>query len=177
MDLNASDGIQIGLGVVLTLTLLAVLWYAWEARKQAKASVRMAEEMEQTRFATAKPIIELRPKDFDSTEGLNIALGGPPPTNLECRLRNVGVGPALNVVIPIRMNHDIEGTRREDVLQPDEESGWRDHVALDMKEGEGVARVFYEDVFGNRWESRYRIFLSEEKWQFGPLQIVRREPE
>jgi hypothetical protein len=92
-------------------------------RMQAEASARMAKEMEQTRFATAKPIIELRPQDFDSTEGLRIALGGPPPTNLQCRLRNVGVGPALNVVIPIRMNHDLEGTRRADVLQPGEDSG------------------------------------------------------
>ena len=55
MDLNASDGIQIGVGVVLTLTLGAVLWYACEARKQAKASAQMVEEIREQRMAQDEP--------------------------------------------------------------------------------------------------------------------------
>lgn len=43
--MNTGELIQIGVGVVLTLTLVAVLWYAWEARKQAAASSKMAEAM------------------------------------------------------------------------------------------------------------------------------------
>ncbi len=56
--MSTGDWIQTG---VLAATLLGVLWYAWEARKQAKGSVTMARYMNQARFDAARPVIEIDP--------------------------------------------------------------------------------------------------------------------
>lgn len=56
--MTADEGIQTYIAAILTLTLLAVGWYAWEARKQATASLEMAREMRETRYADLLPVLD-----------------------------------------------------------------------------------------------------------------------
>jgi hypothetical protein len=86
--MNAGDGIQIGVGVVLTLTLGAVLWYAWEARKQAKASARMAAEIRRQRLSVSQPVVVSKPLAVKRETSQN---------NVLLKLTNVGNGPAIRV--------------------------------------------------------------------------------
>jgi hypothetical protein len=104
---DASDGVQIGIGIVLTLTLAAVLWYAWEARKQAKAGERMAEEMLETRHGGVLPVI-----DFIAEAGRGVDLiaealriqEGILPETLHGHLKNIGSGPALDIQFQIKLS-------------------------------------------------------------------------
>ncbi|MDO8614474.1 MAG: hypothetical protein Q7T33_01900 [Dehalococcoidia bacterium] len=149
--------------VVLTATLLGVLWYAWEARKQAKASRKMAREMQEARYSGAKPFVDFRPRDFSACDWLRMGVGGRPPSNVDCRLRNVGTGPALNVTFRVSLSNGQEGTRQIGVLGAGEEMPQPDNILLELQEGgEAVARVNYDDVFGRCWESRLRIPIHEE---------------
>jgi len=82
--MNTGDGIQIGVAVVLTLTLLAVCWYAWEARKQAAASVEMAQEMRQQRLIGVQPIVV----------PLALLVGN---RDIQAIVANVGSGPSFDL--------------------------------------------------------------------------------
>ena len=89
--MNTGDGIQIGVAVVLTLNLGAVLWYAWEARKQAKASAKMAQEMREQRLIGVQPVVV---PSVQSVTGLDIAgtvvnVGSGPSFDLSFRLQSV----------------------------------------------------------------------------------------
>ncbi len=57
--MSADVAIQTAVAVVLILTLGAVLWYACEARKQAKASTEMAQEMRLSRQDESRPVLDL----------------------------------------------------------------------------------------------------------------------
>jgi hypothetical protein len=101
--LNAGDGIQIGVAVVLTLTLLAVCWYAWEARKQAKASVRMAEEMREQRLAEDRPhlligLTDWEPGGWEGRPSEGETVQDSHPSKVTLVVRNVGRGPAKDLV-------------------------------------------------------------------------------
>ena len=52
--MNAGDGIQIGVAVVLAVTLLAVLYYARQTQKQAEATVKMADAARDQAEASAR---------------------------------------------------------------------------------------------------------------------------
>jgi hypothetical protein len=128
LDLNASDGIQIGVGVVLTLTLGAVLLYAREARNQAKASAKMADEMVEARHGNVLPVLDFFTADDRGggellAEAIRI-LAGVLPENFPGRLKNIGFGPALDVKFQIK----LEG----------EEATWQ-HVHRVEKEGHALS--------------------------------------
>ena len=107
--MNTSDGIQIAIAVVLAATLLAVIWYASEARKQALASVEMAKAMRDQSLADDRPFLLIEVKDLGSTqfseapaeeEGPNPLAGY--PVFLRYRLFNAGRGPAKEIGTSIR---------------------------------------------------------------------------
>jgi hypothetical protein len=113
--MNAGDGIDIGVGIVLTLTLGAVLWYAWEARKQAKAGERMAKEMIETRHGGVLPVI-----DFIAEAGRGVDLiaralqiqEGILPETLHGHLKNIGSAPALDIQFQIKLPDTEPSTKR-----------------------------------------------------------------
>ncbi len=128
-----------------------------EARKEAEASRVMAREMEQARYAAAKPIIQLKVRQFASD----------PRPNVDSQLRNVGVGPAMNIVFTVS-NGD---TTRIGVLGVGEETSGSHHVVLETVGGQQLAVIKYEDVFGNPWESQLNVDLADPP-RVGKLVIV-----
>jgi hypothetical protein len=97
---DAGEWIQLAAVSVLSVTLGAVLWYAWEARKQAKASERMADEMLETRHGTVLPVIDFVTEQGSGGEAIVEVLRiheGIYPETFHGRLKNIGYGPALDV--------------------------------------------------------------------------------
>lgn len=64
--MTTSEWIQVATLVVLGVTVVGVFWYAWEARKQAKASAYMAKEMREQRLAEDEPwlILDITDQKF-----------------------------------------------------------------------------------------------------------------
>ncbi len=122
--MTPSDWIQVGIASVLTVTLLVVLWYAWETRKQAAASVQMAKAMREQTLAEDRPFLLVEVMDVSSTrfaapdaeeEGPNPLAGY--PVFLRYRLFNAGRGPAKEIGTSIRHpNARYEGSSK-DVLR------------------------------------------------------------
>ena len=169
--MNSSEAIQIGVGIVLTFTLGAVLWYAWESRKQAKASMRMALEMERARCDAARPVMEVSTRRAMAGELLVASTTRPPPV-LNCELRNVGMGPALNVEVDIRDGNGNVVGRRLGVFGVGESIPQNLLAIRVLEQGvKGLLQVRYEDVFGNTWFSEYELSASEERVEFGPLSL------
>ena len=178
VEISAGDAIQIGVGLVLTLTLAAVLWYAWEARKQAKASVRMATEMEQGRYDSLRPVIDVILREPPSKDWLNQAYSKAFPAEMECRLRNIGVGPALNIEFYVYHPDEPRVVRfKMGALAAGESDGGRHHhltlEGLQERPDARVLRVWYEDVFGRALQSWREASLDEDGGLvIGPLRIL-----
>jgi len=142
--MSTGEWIQIGVGVVLTLTLGAVLWYAWEARQQAKASARIAE-------AALRPVIVLW------------ALSAPPrPLGAEVgyalRYKNIGNGPAINIRFCVGFGDGLwsEQGARVSMGIGEEVSPIEVKVPLPIPE-----RLFvlaeYDDASHSRWKTILRL--------------------
>jgi len=178
VELNAGDAIQIGVGVVLTGTLLAVLYYACQAKRQADANARMAREMEQARHDAARPVINIdfEPYERDSDAGLKQALGKAFPAAIQCQLRNIGVGPALNVRFQVDDGQGGSYLLQIGALEAGEADKVQQHLTVvgsTVEQERKLLQVFYEDVFGNTVESRRDLSLSEDGGLVvGPLRIL-----
>ena len=95
--------------IILMLGLVAVtLIYAMSAIRQANASEKMAKEMENQRYDTVRPVIDIqwqpdaKEEELVRAAGVMAIEGGEPPQSqlpdkLTCVLRNVGVGTATDV--------------------------------------------------------------------------------
>ena len=163
--MNVSDGIQIGVAGVLALTFLAVLWYAWEARRQAKASGEMAREMREQRLEGVRPVLSVSCKLYDGKVGKD--------PSVEVRLRNVGPGVALQIECvfdhprfaysPIWLHFlgPQEGTELYRLTR--QASGDRNDV--DASVGTMAAMVVtYEDIYGRLFETRIAFEQNYVGW-------------
>ena len=128
-----------------------------EARKEAEASRVMANEMEAARYAAVKPIIQLKVRRFAND----------PQPNADSQLRNVGVGPAINIEFDVSSGE----TTKIGVLGAGEETSSYHHIVLETVNGQNMAIVRYEDVFGNPWESQLGVVLDDPP-RVGQLAIV-----
>jgi hypothetical protein len=125
---NTGDGIQIGVGVVLALTLLAVCWYAWEARKQAKASTMMAGEMREQRLDADRPYVLIEVLGLKHLEWQEVKLGEDAepdplaayPKAVGCRIYNAGRAPAKEIAVTLLQSRVAFETQKKDVLEPGE---------------------------------------------------------
>lgn len=121
-----SDWIQIGVAGVLTATLVAVLWYAWETRKQAKASVQMADAMREQTLAADRPFLLVEVPRLEATEFLESPSDSQPepdphagyPKGLVYRVFNAGRGPAKEIGTSIRHPSARYKGNSKDVLRP-----------------------------------------------------------
>lgn len=137
--------IQLGVGIVLFFTLLAVVRYAWETRKLAKATNRLAE-------ATAQPI--LVPRDIKKD-----------PLGLEIKVANSGNGQAMNVSLNLMHSGFESGSPlRVPILDKGEQ-----HLATFRYKSEGSGTTssqskdsgeftaFYQDIAGNWFKTRMQV--------------------
>jgi len=171
-EIGISDKLQI----LLMFGLVAVTtFYAWSAFRQADASVKMAEEMANTRYDAFRPIIDIVEMPMEPTERLKKAFDagdGKFPQELPCVLRNIGVGPAIGVssFITVPSNGEqqpwdfgtiaVRGKTSEFRLSPQQIGGRMFLVA------------YYKDVYGRDIESKREVTLDKERhsWKIHPLE-------
>ena len=118
--LNDNPGaVQAGVGLVLTLTLLAVLWYACETRKLAK-------EAREQRLDLDRPYLLLEVRNLDALEwkDLNDPSAGEPdvaatyPKSVTYHVYNAGRGPAKEIVTTLLQPLVTFEERKRDLLMP-----------------------------------------------------------
>ena len=146
--MTTGEWIQISVGVVLTLTLLAVCWYAWEARKQAKASARMAEEMRRQRLSVSQPVVVVRILRVDEL---------PSRHTVRLRATNAGNGPAIRVRRTVShpslrvSNGAKEHTQEWSVLLANEEQDMTFVLSDPVEVAGGMLRVEWLDIHGQQF--------------------------
>ena len=163
-------------GLLATVALVAVtVTYATSAHEQAEASKKMAEEMMQQRYGGAFPIVDIKEQKESSTEmikkGLDIG-GGKIPEGQLCRLRNIGLGPAINVCSFIRTP---TGERRQwdfGTLAVNDEAD-KEQLSIEQRNGWGVLVAYYRDVYERPFESsrEFTIDQAGRSCKIGPLKI------
>ena len=174
--LNDNSAAIQAISVVALVVVTAV--YAMAAKRQADANVRMVEEMREQRRDAARPImsISLGPYEGDLEARAKQELGKVFPAAIQCQLRNIGVGPALNVRLQVDDGQGGSVLLEIGALEGREADPVHRHltVADSMVEQERkLLQVFYEDVFGNTVESRRELSLSEDGGLvIGPLRIL-----
>lgn len=131
---------------------------AIDIEKQATASVKMAEEMREQRYSSARPVIEIEAR-------------GTKVVDISCT--NIGVGPALNLRCWIE-DEEHTGWRRGKTkvlcrmalgTGINNVAGKQIHTGIDgytlhEGKGSGYVRAQYEDAFGRTYES---CFISSTK--------------
>jgi hypothetical protein len=124
---------------------------------QAEATFRLAREAKAARFGGVRPVIEIERRGSSSTMGQ--ALRDQLPTSLPYRLRNIGVGPALNLTHQVDAGDDIRRFERGAVKAGESlpELGRLPITFPTTDPSFGVAVVQYEDVYENHYESRLEL--------------------
>ena len=181
--MDVSDVVQIALVIVLTATLGAVLWYACETRKQAKASADMAKEMREQRLAEDEPwlILDITDQKFadyhewdEHANMLRHKVTGEeivpwPLPDCTIRLHNDGRRAAINIQVCYleAANYSLHGACRSlihgrtctaEVLGfPAPYGGrpeWQEQLLQRLNVGRpGCIIARYEDVHGRSWVS------------------------
>lgn len=166
------DWVQVGNGVVLFLTLVAVLWYVWETRRMAKASSKMAEEAEQQRLALWEPWIQ--PYVRAQKHGIN---GGTYTGRYEVLYPNTGKGDAYRVERYILMDTTADVFEKEckkgrhpnqypgkigSDAWPHIPSGAPQNWIIDPLSNDSyVAVALYTDRFGRQFISGYAFRVED----------------
>ncbi len=185
--LTTSDSMNI---LLITALVIATFYYAGETAKisknsrvqtevmleQTQASRKMAEEMMQQRYGHVLPILDIQEQDKSAKDMIRTGLiigSGQIPEGLSCLLRNVGLGPALNVwtfiIVPIdRRRHQWDFG----VLSVDDKTGveW---LSIEQHDSRSVLVAYYKDVYGRPFESsrEFISYVGEGNYELGPLRI------
>jgi len=131
---TSGDYIQLAIAVVLTATLGGVMWYAWEARKQAKATWHIAN-------ASLRPLLEQWIEQTPLTEA-----------KLAVWYKNVGNGPAIN----IHWKLEPAGQSRDRVSIGTQEVAGVVEFDLKGQQPEAVTAE-YVDAHGSGWQSKLEL--------------------
>jgi|GEM_PF-5386630 len=179
--------------VSLTLTT-GLVFTAFTATISAQ---RQVEETKKARQAAFRPILSID-EYLTAQDKIFIGLAGREgsfPRSWPCNIRNIGVGPAIAVEWSIHSgliskiddenHHDKDlAAKIEDslldkmscsVIETDGTANNGPHKLLsemiDSDNSKKVIRVYYEDIFGNKFESYRKLWLEGENPILGPLQI------
>jgi hypothetical protein len=180
--MSTGDWIQVS---VLGATLLAVCWYAWEARKQARANTEMAREMREQRLLTTRPILLLSPvaeehgrwNEGTANEIIRLALPGPLAEATPVRIANVGAGVAVEIKVPYKLSERSPAERVIDYLaagSAEIENNF--HLApAEESHNQRTLKITYHDVFGNSYESRREFQKQPDSQHYVFTALVHRE--
>ena len=186
--MSSSDATQIAVAVVLTLTLLAVVYYAKQANRQAEgslrqaeASLKMAEEMREARHGGVLPVVDFVLEPLDGSEQLKrvfqIKAGHLPETQWGA-LRNIGLGPALDIRFPTKLGDmgpswPVVGHLGIGEVAKTELSGLERWPFCLEPISDSVKRlhVEYRDAYGRVYESWRDVTfdIADGGWETGPL--------
>jgi hypothetical protein len=156
--LSSSDEINLVATMFIAATLIGVLWYAWEARKQATATANIAD-------ATFRPVLSLWSLEKVIGQTLN-------PYTLF--YQNIGSGPALN----IKLERDPEiGTWDRPSERVSMSTREKEDGQIDLKLGSLpeslIFRARYQDVSGCWWKTEITMQQKDGKLQNGDSHITR----
>lgn len=130
----------------LATVILAVVtaFYAGSARRQAKASVRMAEEMRRQRLSVSQPVLVPRPLEVSPQASQH---------NVRLMVANVGNGPAIQVKRTV--SHPSlkakEHTQEWAVLPVNEERDMSFVLGTPVAAADGVLQVSWLDIHGQQF--------------------------
>jgi len=125
--MTASDVIQI---VVMGLLVVVTGVYAWRThimskatKVQADASVKMAEATSEQLLSEARPYLLIRLEDevIDLFTIVSDAKRHEMPNEFKVTIRNVGKGPAINIIAAFWRSDDVSPTQPKSYLAPQEE--------------------------------------------------------
>lgn len=169
---------------ISTLVLVVITGiYAWRTHimskateRQAEASVRIAEEMRDTKHNALRPIIDFRFRDSEDRSGgaLGIGARGEVPSELHGQLCNIGVGPAIDLYSISKVNQ-VNLPRYD--FEPLKSGELSHQVALSVsqKGSIGILEVYYKDVYGHAFRSRIEVHPIKDQGLRTKLQVEKVE--
>jgi len=194
--LNDNSGAVQAIAVVVLVVVTSLYW--WAARQQAKASVKMAQEMRDQRLAEDQPyiLLELLAQQWETNE---IPLAEPKgrtiadlwPQTVKLQFTNVGRGPAKHVEVRLlhpkvvfwRSHKDRlllgetweEELSEASIVLPGETplrlSDWlqREQAQLEYSGSPNMAAVvIYEDLHDRRWATYLELHYETDVSSAGP---------
>ena len=169
--LSPGEALQV---VTLLLLLMVTFWYAYSTdrinraaaeqvdaiREQAKISGQALKVASDAEKNSVMPIVRLEPGDLFSDTTFS------DEANVKCR--NIGRGPALNLIIWLNSKTGPEGEMVRSTVQSDYAMGvretrvftWRaecESYALPRRQGPFNIVAEYYDVFGGKFRSKFRV--------------------
>ena len=175
--ISVLGAININYASVYTLVLYAglivvTILYAYFTFGVAQASLKMAEEMREQRYGAVRPIIDIV-READGARVLGEAMEGSVgqiTDGLLCRICNIGVGPAMDVVTVV-MSFSVGSMKKSFGTM-----GVGDHTEpylLSIMQGSGRQElcVYYSDIYGNRYQSRREVRITDAGIELGDFEF------
>ncbi len=180
--MQTTDWIQAISTVVLAIITGAYAWQTWilakVSKKQAEASVEMAQEMRQQKYESVRPVLDiLRVADSNTkTVEAYTAKDADYSRGLSCSIENVGFGTALDVysiiVNPDFMGKEEAGKRRrfDHGNLPVSKRSDKMPLAIEQDDGRKAIVVYCRDAYGRTFEYSRAVSADKVKgWILGPL--------
>jgi hypothetical protein len=151
-------------------------------KQQAEASIKMAKEMENSRYDTVRPVIDIEVKTLSNIELAKQAYTQTGqlelPKNLYCRLSNIGLGPAIDTYSFTLLDDDKPARQKFGVLKVQDELT-KVSLRLEQREEDWLLVVYYRDIYGRSFVSTRGIIISPDKkaYTFGQLNTYRVKEE
>ena len=184
VSLLTRNSINVAQAIEITITFVLVLITAIYVKRTsdiANATKEQADETKKQRYDTFRPVIDIVEPVMEPREMATLAYNareGIFPKDWPCRMRNIGVGPA------IELYSFIEGAkgkpRRWDfgaipVAIGEEEMGYTREMRLflETRNNHRALVAYYKDVYGRTFESSREVTFNKEKtgYEIGPLKI------
>jgi hypothetical protein len=154
-----------GLIVVTMVYAYYSMEIARETRRQAEASVKMAKEMENQRYGSVRPVLNILVKPLPTVELAKMAYTEKEqlklPEALICELLNVGIGPAIDVYY-FTIYANVKFRQELGVLKVQDKSP-EVLVCIEKRNENYFLVVNYSDMYGRKFESIRQVILDMDK--------------
>ncbi len=176
--MTPTDWIQ---AISMVVLVIITVVYAWRThaiskatKKQAEASVKMAEEMREQRYDTVRPVIDIY-REQSPEEQISEALSardGDTSHGLSCVFHNIGPGPAIDAYSFVQNPFSGEGQRLEFGTLAAKERSHKMKLSLNQEGSRTTLVVYYRDVNNRSFESRREVSIENNNWILSPLRIT-----
>jgi len=165
------DQISTGYGMEILLIgslVLVTMWYGAHTK-------RMANEMREQRYDSLRPIVDFEHVESELVEAVRrgeakVIVTEPFLHSLHCGIRNIGVGPAIDVYSftmrangeRIRQDFGTIATKGETPEVP---------LFVEQRDDRKVLVAYYKDIYGRCFESSQEVRAEGKRLVKGPLKI------